>query len=177
MAAFSPALHQSQPTVPKCAMLITLTTDAHEAFEIDKTKIKILAPLDMNNKKIMNTNFDLKFGDLFKLFKCYCKVGRQGIRTLLLTKNNNQVISFTTPVALHSFKLNKTGFNNEKIRIRGIYSTEHIDINLNRNLNSYSYMHDTQFTMMFIINSGIRFIELKNYKGNDFDVDLLISYM
>ena len=57
-----------------------------EAFEIDKTKMKMLVPLDMNNKKIMNTNFDLKFGDLFKLFKCYFKVGRQGYRTLLFKK-------------------------------------------------------------------------------------------
>ena len=32
--------------------------DAHEAFEIDKTKMKMLVPLDMNNKKIMNVNFD-----------------------------------------------------------------------------------------------------------------------
>ena len=45
--------------------------DAHEAFEIDKTKMKMLVPLDMNGKKITNTNFDLKFGDLFKLIKCH----------------------------------------------------------------------------------------------------------
>ena len=32
--------------------------DAHEAFEIEKTKMKMLVPLDMNGKKIMNTNFD-----------------------------------------------------------------------------------------------------------------------
>ena len=31
--------------------------DAHEAFEIDRTKMKMLVPLDMNGKKIMNTNF------------------------------------------------------------------------------------------------------------------------
>ena len=47
--------------------------DAHEAFEIDKTKMKMLVPLDMNGKKIMNTNFDLKFGDLFKIIKCYAR--------------------------------------------------------------------------------------------------------
>ena len=45
--------------------------DAHEAFEIDKTKMKMLVPLDMNGKKILNTNYDLKFGDLFKIIKCY----------------------------------------------------------------------------------------------------------
>ena len=44
--------------------------DAHEAFEIDKTKMKMLVPLDMNNQRIMNTNFDLKFGNLFKIIKC-----------------------------------------------------------------------------------------------------------
>ena len=44
--------------------------DAHEAFENDKTKMKMLVPLDMNGKKIMNTNFDLKFSDIFKLVTC-----------------------------------------------------------------------------------------------------------
>ena len=32
--------------------------DAHEAFEIDKTKMKMLVPLDMNNKKIINISND-----------------------------------------------------------------------------------------------------------------------
>ena len=76
--------------------------DAHEAFKIDKTKMKMLVPLDMNGKKIMNTNYDLKFKDLFKLFKCYFKVGQQGIRTLRHSKFNNQVVSFSSPVVLHS---------------------------------------------------------------------------
>ena len=38
------------------------------------------------------------------------------------------------------------------------------------------YMNNTHFTMMFIINSGIRFIQLLNYKGNDFDVDLALAF-
>ena len=113
--------------------------DAHQAFEIDQTKMKMLVPLDMNNNKIMNTNFDLKFGDLFKLLKCYFKVGRQGYRTLLFKKSDNQVLSFTSPVVLHSNNLHKTGFNNEKMRILGISSAEDIYLNLNRNL-SYIYI-------------------------------------
>ena len=149
--------------------------DAHEAFEIDKTKMKMLVPLDMNGKKLMNTNFDLKFKDLFKIFKCYFKVGQGGIRTLLHSKFNNQVVSFTSPVVLHSINLHKTGFNNEKIRILGISNAEDIFINLNRNL-SYTYMNMTHFTMMFIIDSGIRYIELRRYKGNDFDVDLALAF-
>ena len=40
--------------------------DAHEAFEIDKTKMKMLVPLDMNGKQLMNVNLDLKIGNLFK---------------------------------------------------------------------------------------------------------------
>ena len=149
--------------------------DAYEAFEIDKTKMKMLVPLDMNGKKIMNTNYDLKFKDLFKIFKCYFKVGQQGIRTLLHSKFNNQVVSFSSPVVLHSINLHKTGFNNEKIRMLGISNKEDIFINLNRNL-SYTYMNMTHFTMMFIIDSGIRYIELRRYQGNDFDVDLALAF-
>ena len=149
--------------------------DAHEAFEIDKTKMKMLVPLDMNGKKLMNTNFNLKFRDLFKIFKCYFKVGQGGIRTLLHSKFNNQVVSFISPVVLHSISLHKTGFNNEKIRILGISNAEDIFINLNRNL-SYTHMNMTHFTMMFIIDSGIRYIELRRYKGTDFDVDLALAF-
>ena len=149
--------------------------DAHEAFEIDKTKMKMLVPLDMNGKKLMNTNYDLKFKDLFKIFKCYFKVGQGGIRTLLHSKFNNQVVSFTSPVVLHSSNLHKTGFNNEKIRILGISNAEDIFINLNQNL-SYTYMNMTHFTMIFIIDSGIRYIELRRYKGTDFDVDLALAF-
>ena len=149
--------------------------DAHEAFEIDKTKMKMLVPLDMNGKRLMNVNYDLKFKDLFKIYKCYFKVGQQGIRTLLHSKSNNQVVSFASPVVLHSINLHKTGFNNEKIRILGISNKEDIFINLNRNL-SYTYMNMTHFTMMFIIDSGIRYIELRRYQGNDFDVDLALAF-
>ena len=45
--------------------------DAHEAFEIDKTKMKMLVPLDMNGKQLMNVNLNLKFGDIFKITNCY----------------------------------------------------------------------------------------------------------
>ena len=51
--------------------------DAHEAFEIDKTKMKMLVPLDMNGQSIMNTNYDLKFGDIFKVIKCYVSLANR----------------------------------------------------------------------------------------------------
>ena len=58
--------------------------DAHEAF--DKTTMKMLVPLDMNGKKIMNTNFDLKFGDLFRLIKCHVSPPLQQTPYGILTK-------------------------------------------------------------------------------------------
>ena len=50
--------------------------DAHEAFEIDKTKMKMLVPLDMNGKQLMNVNLNLnlKFGDIFKIKKMRHKI-------------------------------------------------------------------------------------------------------
>ena len=60
--------------------------DAHEAFEIDKTKMKMLVPLDMNGKKILNTNYDLKFGDLFKIIKCYTSLSASGKFLLFFKK-------------------------------------------------------------------------------------------
>ena len=149
--------------------------DAHEAFEIDKTKMKMLVPLDMNNQRIMNTNFDLKFKDLFKIFKCYTKFVPQRNFHILTKKSDNQVLSFRSPIVLHYINLHKTGFHNEKLRIRGNSGAEEIYLNLNQNL-SYTYMNNTHFTMLFIIDSGIRYITLLNYKGNDFDVDLALSF-
>ena len=67
-----------------------------------------------NFQEIVPFSQNLKFKDLFKIFKCYFKVGQQGIRTLLHSKFNNQVVSFTSPVVLHSINLLKTGFNNER---------------------------------------------------------------
>ena len=63
--------------------------DAHEAFEIDKTKMKMLVPLDMNNQSIINTNFDLKFGSLFKLIKCYVKPLAQQNLSVLFKKSDD----------------------------------------------------------------------------------------
>ena len=80
--------------------------DAHEAFEIDKTKMKMLVPLDMNGKQLMNVNYgafgieqnkmkmnmpldmngndilnlnvnlSMKFSDIFTLEKCYVRILR-----------------------------------------------------------------------------------------------------
>ena len=82
--------------------------DAHEAFKIDKTKMKMLVPLDMNGKKIMNTNFDLKFADLFKIIKCYVPPPSQTKYGTLTRKSDNQQVSFSNPVVLHAIIIKKT---------------------------------------------------------------------
>ena len=81
--------------------------DAHEASEIDKTKMKMLVPLDMNNQKIMNVNYDLKFGDLFKIVKCYVNPQLQTNYGILTRKNNNQRVTFPNPVVLHAITVKK----------------------------------------------------------------------
>ena len=150
--------------------------DAHKAFEIDKTKMKMLVPLDMNGKKIMNTNFDLKFRDLFKIIKCYFKT-RQGFRTLLYKESDNQILSFSTPVVLHAINLNKIIFFSEIINFFGTSNTDkQLLIDLQRFSNKYKLKNYTYITMMFIFDSGINLIELENYKGNDFDVDLALAF-
>ena len=69
--------------------VVSKVYDAHEAFEIDKTKMKMLVPLDMNGKKIMNTNFDLKSGDLFKITKCHVSPPLQQKLRGILTKKSD----------------------------------------------------------------------------------------
>ena len=76
--------------------------DAHEVFEIDKTKMKMLVPLDMNGKKILNVNYDLKFRDLFKLIKCYVEPALQTQYGILKRTSDNQHVTFSNPVVIHA---------------------------------------------------------------------------
>ena len=148
--------------------------DAHEAFEIDKTKMKMLVPLDMNNKKIMNTNFDLKFGDLFKFIKCYIinPNPRTGRIYGILAKhrvNGNPVISFSVPVVLHSIILPKQmirDHNKGFIEISQRVSNNISRININDNL-----------TMFRIFNDGINHFHFYNVGDTMWNVDIVISYM
>ena len=71
--------------------------DAHEAFEIDETKMKMLVPLDMNGKQLMNVNLNLnlKFGDIFKIIKCDTRYSRNGNSFYLVRKDNNHMLGFS----------------------------------------------------------------------------------
>ena len=144
--------------------------DAHEAFEIDKTKMKMLVPLDMNGKKIMNTNFDLKFGDLFKLIKCHVSPPlQQKLHGVLTKKSDFQPISFSVPVVLHSIIISNTlirKFNKGFIEISGRVSNNIKRINLNDNL-----------TMFYIFDHGINHFHFYNTGDIQFNADIVISYM
>ena len=78
--------------------------DAHEAFEIDKTKMKMLVPLDMNGKQLLNVNLNLnlKFGDIFKIIKCDTRYARDRRSFILVRKDNNQFF-FIFCWSIHKF--------------------------------------------------------------------------
>ena len=101
--------------------------DAHEAFEIDKTKMKMLVPLDMNGKQLMNVNLNLKFGDIFKIINCYVEPitpqQQPRLKGLLKRKSDNQIVSFPKPVVLHAIIIKKAFTNSNQyldIRSRGL---------------------------------------------------------
>ena len=92
--------------------------DAHEAFEIDKTKMKMLVPLDMNGKQLMNVNYNLKFGDIFKVIKCDTRYSTDRRYFIVVRKDNNQILSYSSPVIINSitFPNKQTFHNNASIR-------------------------------------------------------------
>ena len=72
--------------------------DAHQSFEIDKTKMKMLVPLDMNNKEILNVNYVLKFGDLFKTINCIAENPQKpNSNSSAVAKRGRQNFSLSTP--------------------------------------------------------------------------------
>ena len=58
--------------------------DAHQAYEIEKTKMKMLVPLDLNNNSIINVG-NLSNGGLLKITG---KVFRIGIQNIFLIEDN-----------------------------------------------------------------------------------------
>ena len=156
--------------------------DSHEAFEIDKTKMKMLVPLDMNGKQLMNVSltFNLKFGDIFKIIKCDTRYSSNRNYFILVRKDNNHVFSFSVGVYINSITLhNKHPFDkNATIRFgtSGLpqdhefkLSSLVVDTGLVRNLTPW-----LEFT------SGLRYVRLKNLTNNlrfPFDVDVIVSYI
>ena len=128
--------------------------DDHEAFEIDKTKMKMLVPLDMNGKQLMNVNYDLKFGNLFKITTCY--INNKNINgtfdryTTIKDKRTNRLFSISSPIFLFSINFYITTNKN----------TNDLNLEINSNGNSFPYL-----THLNELNS-------KNYQNNNFKLDM-----
>ena len=181
--------------------------DAHEAFEIDKTKMKMLVPLDMNGKQLMNVNYgafdieqnkmkmnlpldkngkqllninlNLKFGDIFKIIKCDTRYSRDRRSFILVRKDNHNVLSFCVPIIINSITFhNKLTFHKDAtIKFTG------------RGLSSTHtykliYLVDSglvrNLSPWIDFSSGLTNVRLSNLVNNinlPFDVDVIVSYM
>ena len=155
--------------------------DAHEAFEIDKTKMKMLVPLDMNGKQLMNVNFDLKFKDLFKLIKCYVKPLAQQNLSVLFKKSDDQILSFSIPVVVHSVILfYRQNFNNNSYISFNpggiIFVRRRISLaNLPSQTGNTKFCAD--LPMMCVFTTGICNISFFNIGKSQFGADIVITYM
>ena len=156
--------------------------DSHEAFEIDKTKMKMLVPLDMNGKQLLNFNFNLnlKFGDIFKIVKCDTRYSRDRRSFILTRKDNNHVFGFTVDLYINSIILhNKRPFDRNASIIfetKGIQQFHNIllsslviDTGLHRNLSPW-----LECTTGL---QRIRLINLTNNMRFPFDVDIIYSFI
>ena len=154
--------------------------DAHEAFEIDKTKMKMLVPLDMNGKQLMNVNLNLKFGDIFKIIKCHTVYSHDRSFFVLVRKDNNQFFSFSVGVYINSMTFhNKHSFDkNATMTLSAIGLSNDYVILLSDSLVNTGLVQN--LTPWLEFSRGLRNVKLKNLKNNirfPFDVDVIVSYM
>ena len=128
----------------------------------------MLVPLDMNGKKILNTNFDFKFGDLFKIIKCYVNPPLQTNYGILKRKSDNQNVAFSNPVVIHAIIVKKIiTYVKEYIEIvtRGIGT--HVRLSL------FNHPH----TRLEIFETGIRVFRFSGTGDKKFDVDIAVTDM
>ena len=154
--------------------------DAHQAFEIDKTKMKMLVPLDMNGKQLININLNLKFGDIFKIIKCHTIYSYDRSFFVLARKDNNQVFSFSVGVYINSMTFhNKHSFDkNASMTISAIGLSNDYEIKLSDLVVNTGLVQN--LTPWLEFSRGLRNIRLINLKNNirfPFDVDVIVSYM
>ena len=150
--------------------------DSNEAFEIDKTKMKMLVPLDMNGKQLLNVNYDFKFGDIFKIENCFIHNNHPPSKLLykiLRKRNNSLLVPFiiSIPVVLVSFNL-PSSFNIKLYDKAFIEIGERITNKITRialkNLNTI---------LLKIYKNGIKHIYFYNIGNSQFDLDVILSYI
>ena len=152
--------------------------DSHEAFEIDKTKMKMLVPLDMNGKQLMNVNYDLKFGDIFKLIKGCFTINRRDGKYYFYKTNENNILSIVNPFVLHALVVYKTSLFNETLVLFDNNNIEYSQFEIRVFPHSFHRIYNkTYISMLFFLENGLKYIKLRKYKGQNLDTDLYISYL
>ena len=154
--------------------------DAHEAFEIDKTKMKMLVPLDMNRKQLMNVNLNLKFSNIFKIIKCDTRYSRDRKFFVIVRKDYHQIFSFSTGVFIASITFhNKQTFNNNAA-IKFFSSGLGSDYELKLSTLVIDFGSVRKLNIWLELNTGFRTVRLMNLTNNlrfPFDVDFILSDM
>ena len=163
--------------------------DAHEAFEIDKTKMKMLVPLDMNGKQLMNVNLDLKIGNLFKFIslsaKNYNTVSNSKPKDTADVKDDNglRIYTSSTTMFIHSILVDNISENDNtgkpEIQIipgRGsLYPGHYISLFeglFNKNKNMFTK------AITYPAKNGIRGIFVTHLNGKlSIFFQLVVSYM
>ena len=181
--------------------------DSHEAFEIDKTKMKMLVPLDMNGKQLMNVNYGAfviehnkmkmnmplnmngkdivnfklnpNFGHVFNLIKCTTNYSNDRSFFILARKDNRLALSFTIPVIINSITFhNKHTFHKDaKIRIITPGLGNEYEFKL---INLIDNGLTRNLAPWLQLSTGLRYMRLSNLINNirsPFDVDVIVSYM
>ena len=154
--------------------------DAHEAFEIDKTKMKMLVPLDMNGKQLINVNLDLKFNNIFKIIKCDTRYSRDRKFFIIVRKDNNQIFSSSVGVFITSITFHNKQTFNKNASIKFISS----GIGNDYEIKIESLVFDTgsvrKLNIWLELNTGLRGVRLLNLTNNlryPFYIDFVLSYL
>ena len=108
----------------------------------------------------------MKFGDLFKIIKCYVEPPLQNQYGILKRKNDNQQVTFSNPVVIHAIVIKKTiNDNNHFIDIisRGIGIRTRILLN------------NFPRTTLEIFETGIRIFRFYGAGNQRFDVVIAVS--
>ena len=141
--------------------------------------MKMLVSLDMNGKQLMSVNYDLKFGDIFRVIKCDTRYSKNRQYFIVVRKDNHQILSYSSPVIVNSisFHNKQTFHNNASMRfiISGQSSDHEFKLGTLISSNLISNL-----TPWLELNSGFRSVSLKNLVNNfrtPFDIDFIISYM
>ena len=155
--------------------------DAHEAFEIDNNRMKMLVPLDMNGKQLININYDLRFGDIFKIFKCRVNpLAQQGL-SLLFKKSDDQILSYSIPLVVHSLML----YNHQKLNNNSYVSfNPNGSPDLRRQINLVDIpsikgrnISCAELLMMCVFTSGLRNVSFINIGNSQFNADIVLTFM